>query len=337
MTTKKSNKKVSKKTAEQRQAETKELRERQESAVLALVESEQWNNYLHAMRHFRNYSTNNMLLILLQLPEATHVAGFNTWKKLNRKVTSGPGSSLKIWGKPYRPKVWVSKGTEGNQHVYEEKDGEVKVDASFTRCPILSVFDISQTDGEPLPEVVTPLTDSKDTSINEHIIETLTSWLTKKGWAVEHEAMSGNTKGYTNHALKHISLNEANSVTQNVKTLIHEAAHAVLHGDDTYAPMSEYGTSNAHRGAAEVQAESVAYVVAGMLGLDTSSYSTGYVAEWAAAAAQSQEREKLAAVLQQSANAVKRGVDTIMGGLEGGSVVAEAEAVLATAGVTQTA
>lgn len=337
MTTKKTNKKVSKKTTEQRQAETKELRERQESAVLALVESDQWDNYLHAMRHFRNYSTNNMLLILLQLPEATHVAGFNTWKKLNRKVTSGPGSSLKIWGHPYRPKIWVPKGTQGTKTVYEEKDGEVKVDANFTRCPILSVFDISQTDGEPLPEVTTPLTDDEDTTNNEQIIETLTSWLTEQSWTVEHEGMGGSAKGYTDHILKRIALNKANSIAQNVKTLIHEAAHAILHGDDTYAPMSKYSTSSIHRGAAEVQAESVAYVVAGILGLDTSSYSTGYVAGWATAAAQSQEREKLLTVLQQSATAVKKGVDTIMDGLEVGSVVAEAEAVLADAGATQAA
>lgn len=326
MTTKK---KYTKKTPEQRQAETKELRERQEAAILNLVESDQWSHYLDTMRHFRNYSANNMLLILMQLPEATRVAGFKVWQTLNRKVNSGPGSGLKIWGKPYRPKIWVPKGTEGTQRVYEEKDGEVKIDASFTRCPIVHVFDISQTEGEPLPEVVTPLIDGEDTAHHEQIIETLTSWLAQQGWTVERESMGSDTKGYTAHVLKRIALNEANTVAQNVKTLIHEAAHAILHGDDTFAPMSEYGTNNAHRGAAEVQAESVAYVVAGMLGLDTSGYSTGYVAGWATAAAQSQDREKLVAVLQQSATAVKKGVDTIMDGLETGSVVTEAETVLA--------
>lgn len=331
MTTKKSSKKASKKTSEQRQTETRELRERQEAAVLELVESDQWSRYLDAMRNFRNYSANNMLLILLQLPEATHVAGFNTWKKLNRKVASGPGSSLKIWGMPYRPKIWVPKGTEGTKRVYEEKDGEVKIDATFTRCPILSVFDISQTDGEPLPTVAAPLTDGDDTTHHEQIIATLTAWLASQEWAVAHEVMGEATKGYTAHSEKRIALNENNSIAQNVKTLIHEAAHAILHGDDTFAPMSKYGTSNAHRGTAEVQAESVAYVVAGMLGLDTSDYSTGYVAGWASAAAQSQEREKLVAVLQQSATAVKKGVDTIMDGMEVESVVSEAEAVLSDA------
>lgn len=330
-------KKYTKKTPEQRQAETKELRERQEAAILNLVESDQWSHYLDTMRHFRNYSVNNMLLILLQLPEATRVAGFKVWQTLNRKVTSGPGSGLKIWGKPYRPKIWVPKGTEGTAHVYEEKDGEVKIDASFTRCPIVHVFDISQTEGDPLPEIATPLTDGDDTSHHEQIIETLTAWLSKEGWDVEREPMGLSTKGYTDHTLKRIALNESNSVAQNVKTLIHEAAHAVLHGDDTFAPVSKYGTSNVHRGAAEVQAESVAYVVAGMLGLDTSGYSTGYVAGWATAAAQSQEREKLVAVLQQSATAVKKGVDTIMDGLEINSVVTEAESVLTEAGAARAA
>lgn len=331
MTTKtasKSKKRYTKKTPEQRQAETKALRERQEAAILNLVESDQWSQYLNAMRNFRSYSANNMLLILMQLPEATRVAGFKVWQGLNRKVTSGPGSGLKIWGKPYRPKVWVPKGTEGTKRVYEEKNGEVKIDASFTRCPIVHVFDISQTEGDPLPEITTDLLDGDDTTRHEQIITALTTWLAEQGWAVTHEQMSTDTKGYAAHTAKRIALNEGNSTTQNVKTLIHEAAHAILHGDDTHAPVSEYGTSNIHRGAAEVQAESVAYVVAGMLGIDTSGYSTGYVAGWATAAAQSQEREKLVAVLQQSANAVKKGVDTIMDGLEGGSVVAEAEAAL---------
>lgn len=332
MTTKtpsKGKKSYTKKTPEQRQAETKELRERQEAAVLSLVESDEWSRYLNAMRNFRNYSANNMLLILMQLPEATRVAGFKVWQGLGRKVISGPGSGLKIWGKPYRPKVWVPKGSEGNRRVYEEKNGEVKVDATFTRCPIVHVFDISQTEGEPLPEIASDLSDGEDTTHHVQIIENLTQWLRSQGWTVEHEAMTGGTKGYTAHTAKRIALNDSNSTAQDVKTLIHEAAHAILHGDDTNAPMSEYGTSNVHRGAAEVQAESVAYVVAGMLGLDTSGYSTGYIAGWATAAAQSQEREKLLAVLQQSANAVKKGVDAIMDGLEGGTVVAEAEAVLA--------
>lgn len=305
-----------KKTAEQRQAEIKALRERQETAVLDLIESDRWAEYLNAMGHFRNYSANNMLLILTQLPEATHVAGFSTWKKLNRKVISGPGSSLKIWGKPYRPKIWVTKGTEGNARVYEEKDDEVKIDAPFTRCPILSVFDISQTEGDPLPEVAPTLIDEDDTSQHEQILHTLTTWLAHESWTVEHETMIGTAKGYTNHDSSRIALNAANSTAQNVKTLIHEAAHAILHGDDTYATMSQYGTSTMHRGAAEVQAESVAYVVAGILGLDTSSYSTGYVAGWATAAAQSQEPDKLAEVLQQSATAVKAAVDAIMDGFE---------------------
>src|SRR5699024_11989077 len=95
---------------------------------------------------------------------------------------------------------------------------------------------------------------------------------------------------------------------------------------------SDLGTSTTHRGTAEIQAESVAYVVAGMLGLDTSSYSTGYVAQWASTAAQSQEREEILAVVQQSANAVKNGVELIMGGIEAvDSNTASTEATLATA------
>lgn len=322
-------KKHPKKTAEQRQAETQALRERQEAAVLDLIDSGQWAHYLDTMRHFRHYSANNMLLILTQLPEATRVAGFHTWKKLGRTVTSGRGSSLKIWGAPYRPKIWVEKGSEGTATVHEEKDGQVKIEANFTRCPILSVFDVSQTEGDPLPEVVTPLTDnSDDHARNSQALASVTAWLTDQGWTIQHEPLPGTTKGYTDHTARHIGLNTANTLAQNVKTIIHEAAHAVLHGDDTYAPMSLYGASAAHRGEAEVQAESVAYVVAGMLDIDTSAYSTGYVTGWAQKAAQSDDRDKLAEVLHQSATAVKKGVDTIMDGIEAQSVIAEAEDAL---------
>lgn len=315
------------KTPEQRQEETAALRERQEAAVIALVHSDQWTNYLNSMKHLRNYSLNNMLLILMQMPEATTVAGFNTWKTLGRKITSGPGSSLKIWGKPYHPKLWVPKGTEGSSRVYEEKDGQVKVDAHFTRCPILSVFDISQTEGDPLPSVFTDLADGDDTSNHEHIIDVLTSWLTSQRWTISSEDLAGGTKGVTRHLDRSIVLNSSNSVAQNVKTLIHESAHALLHGDDTYATVSEYGASDVHRGAAEVQAESVAYVVAGMLGLDTSTYSTGYVAGWASAAAQGSEDEALVGVLRQSAGAVKVAVDAIMDGFESESMAREAAAL----------
>lgn len=320
-----SKKRYSKKTPEQREAEVKALRERQETAILNLVDSQQWTNYLDSLRHFRNYSAHNTLLILAQLPEATRVAGFNTWKALGRKVTSGAGSSLKIWGKPYRPKIWVDKGTEGDARVLEEEDGKVKIEAQFSRCPIVSVFDVSQTEGDPLPEVVTTLSEPEKTPEYLHLIETLTRWLTSQGWTVHYERIASGAKGTTSHELKRIQLNEINTTAQNAKTLIHEAAHAILHGDDTYAVMSLYERQN-HRGVAEVQAESVAYVVAGILGHDTSQYSTGYVAQWAAQAARSMEREELVKVLQSSATAVKKGVDAILDGMEVESLLHQAEA-----------
>lgn len=323
-----SKKRYTKKTPEQRQAEVQALRERQETAILDLVDSQHWADYLDSLRHFRTYSAYNTLLILTQMPGATRVAGFNTWKALGRKVTSGAGSSLKIWGKPFRPKIWVDKGTEGDARVLEEENGKVKIEARFSRYPIVSVFDVSQTEGDPLPEVVTTLSEPENTSTHVHIIDTLTSWLTDQGWTVSYEPIINGAKGSTSHELKRIQLNEVNTTAQNVKTLIHEAAHAILHGDDTYAVMSLYGPSTAHRGVAEVQAESVAYVVAGILGLDTSQYSTGYVAQWATSAARSQEREELVKVLQSSAVAVKKGVDTILDGLEVESLLNEAGAEL---------
>lgn len=303
-----------KKTQEQRKADTDALRNRQEAAVLDLIDSQRWTDYLNAMRHFRSYSINNTLLILTQLPTATRVGGFHTWRKLGRRITSGPGSSIKIWGKPYRPKKWVEKGTEGNAHIYAEDADKVKIDANYTRCPILSVFDVSQTDGDPLPEIVETLTDDDNTTTQHHALESIITWLTNSGWTIAHETLT-DAKGYTSHAHQHIGLNSTNTTAQDLKTLIHEAAHAVLHGDDTYAPISEYHQGT-HRGVAEVQAESVAYVVANTLGLDTSNYSTGYVAGWATNAAQSDNPTDVARVLHQAAAAVHDGANAILDGVE---------------------
>lgn len=319
-TNKRSAKRRSSKSPEQRQAEIDALKQTQTDAILALTSEQAWTDWLKAGRLFRSYSANNTLLILMQCPEATRVAGFNVWKDLGRKVVSGKGSSIKIWGKPYQATRWVDAGSvdESKTQVLDRKDGQVKVRSGYTRCPILSVFDISQTEGDPLPEVSTRLTDNSPESAAraQEVIALLNTWLTTEGWTIETAASLGGANGVTSHSAKTIRLAEGLSVTQTAKTLIHEAAHAVLHADDTWAKISEYHDGH-HRGVAEVQAESVAYIVAGLCGLDTSDYSTGYVAGWASQAARSEKPEDIVAAVENTTKAVHAGVNALLDVIEG--------------------
>ena len=320
-TPKRRNKRRSTKTPEQRQAEIDALKQAQADAIHALTTEQAWVDWLKAGRLFRSYSLNNVLLILAQCPEATRVAGFKVWNELGRKITSGKGSALKIWGKPYHPTRWVGADTvdETNTRILERDGDQVKVRSNYTRCPIVSVFDVSQTDGDPLPEVAARLADdnTKTTAQAAQVIALLNAWLTTDGWEIEVCPLGMGVNGATNHSAKIIRLAEGLTTTQTAKTLIHEAAHAVLHADDTWVKISEYH-NNRHRGVAEIQAESVAFIVAGMCGLDTSGYSTGYVADWARRAARSEDTDAILAAVENTAKAVHTGVNIIMDALEGG-------------------
>lgn len=313
---------------EQRKEREAELRTVQRAAVEALMnDGDAWRRYLAAGRLFRSYSPGNVALILAQCPHATRVAGFSVWKKLGRKVTSGPGSSLKIWGKPYRPSIWREASEVGEGVPIFERDGSrVKVPAPWTYCPVLSVFDVSQTEGEPLPEVVHMLDGGSAGEVERasEVAGLVEAWLVGQGWDVGAEPMNG-PNGYTDHKGRRVRLAEGLAPRQRTKTLLHEAAHVVLHGDDTWVSMERYRGSVLHRGLAEVQAESVAFMVAGMLGLDTGEYSTGYVAHWASAAAGTDSVDDAVAIVERTAAAVSHGMGALMDAIEGKQVEVSAE------------
>lgn len=306
------------KTPEQRKAEIEALEARQTEALLDLTTSESWQRYIAAGRLFRSYSAMNTLLILVQCPQATQVAGFNTWKKVDRSVVKG-SKSLKIWGAPYRPTIWVAESAaRPDQPVLERKDGQVKVHAGYSRYPILSVFDVSQTEGQPLPSVCDTLTDGDPSEVAKAgaVIVLVSGWLATTGWNVTSEATRPGLNGFTDFDGHRVVLADGLSVVQQAKTLLHETAHVVLHGDNTWADMDNYHAAE-HRGVAEVQAESVAWAVANMVGLDTANYSTGYVANWAARAAKSEDAKDIVAAVQQTAQAVRVGINAIMDVIEG--------------------
>jgi antirestriction protein ArdC len=246
---------------EEKKAQAEALHDSISTQVETLRNTKQWTEFLKFATAFHAYSLNNLLLILSQRPEASQVAGFRKWQGLGRQVRTGE-KSIKIFG--YSTKKVTKEDENGDS---EEKQ--------VARFPILSVFDIGQTDpieGVEVPGLITALLTGAD---DFGIIDTLTAHLAETGWTVELRSIPGTKNGYTNPEQKRIVLDADLSREHMAKTLIHETAHVLLgHIED----MAEYAE---HRGLMETEAESVAYVVAGLVGFDTGAYSIGYIAGWA--------------------------------------------------------
>ncbi|MDE8670840.1 ArdC-like ssDNA-binding domain-containing protein [Pseudarthrobacter sp. H3Y2-7] len=253
------------KTAEERKAQAEALHAQLTAQIETFTSSAEWMKFLAFAQAFHAYSLNNVILILSQCNIASRVAGFRRWQDLGRQVRKGE-KAIRIFG--YSTK----KVTETNEATGEDEEKTV------VRFPILSVFDISQTDviegAEDYSSPARRLTGSDDLGI----VANVTEFLTARGWSVTHEAIPGEVNGYTTtDGTRRVVIDANLSPAQAAKTAIHEAAHVILHAEEDH---KEYV---AHRGVKETEAESVAYVMAGMLGLDTSAYSVGYVAGWAKA------------------------------------------------------
>lgn len=257
-------------TPEQKRAEMEALHEKLAEGVEALRSSQTWADYLRFCASFHRYSFSNLLLILMQSPEACHVAGYRAWQAKGRQVRKGE-RGIRILG----------TGTVKVSAEQDEETGEVVEGRRRVFFPV-SVFDIAQTDvmegHEDTSTVAHRLTGDDEHGILSRVVDHLTA----SGVSVEFRAIANGANGYTCPADDQagqpvrVVIEERNHPAQQAKTAIHEAAHLILgHLADEPA---EYV---AHRGRYEVEAESVAYVLAGMLGLDSSDYSTGYVATWA--------------------------------------------------------
>jgi len=215
-----------------------------------LTSSDGWQNYLDFQSRFHCYSYGNVLLIAAQRHEATRVAGFNAWRKLDRPVRKGEKA---IW--ILAPVVYKNADIEddGDQH---------RIVRGFRRVP---VFDVAQTDGEELPSAGTRLDGDDPLGVYAKLV----TFAESIGFAVEDYRFPGATNGECSHGEHRIRVAVCNSPAQRVKTLAHELAHAQLH------------QRFEHRALAELEAESTAYVVCRALGIDSSDYSFGYVAAWA--------------------------------------------------------
>lgn len=241
---------------EAREAEMEALHDQLTLAVDALVDSAAWTRYLDALASFHRYSWRNVLLIAIQRPDATKVAGYQAWRKLGRQVRKGE-KSIRIMG---------------GRTVAIEDESDPDNGKSFVRYFPTSVFAYEQTDAIEGADDVLALTHRLDAADDAQVYERTAAWLTAQGWDVAREPMPGQLDGYTVHETRRVRIDASLSPADAAATILHEAAHAILHEDTT-----DYV---AHRGQAEVEAESVAYVVGRLLGMDTSPSSVGYIAGW---------------------------------------------------------
>ena len=256
--------------AEARKKEMDEITEKLKDGILNVFDSDNYKNYLNFCSKLPHYSVNNQMLIMLQMPEATMCQSFKSWQKMNRHVKRGEKglrilapSPYKIKTKEYKRDVYGHKVLRDGQPVTEE------VEKTITGFKVVSTFDISQTEGDPVPTICNELDSSVDgyNKMLEAVKETIPV-------PIEFKNINGGAKGYYSVDQNRIVVQEGMSEAQTLKTLIHEAAHQKLHSKEA---MKD---ENKSRNQKEAEAESVAYVVCQHYGIDTSDYSFTYVASW---------------------------------------------------------
>ena len=264
-------------TATDTAGKVKEITAQLEAGVKDLFNSERYQDYLKAMSKFHDYSLNNTLLIVMQKPDASLVAGFNKWRdEFERHVKRGEKGIKILAPAPYKIKKEQEKLDPDGKPIIGE-DGKPVTEQKEITVPafkVVSVFDVSQTDGKEIPDIAV---DSLTGSVEQY--EDFFKALEQTSPVpVGFERIESGAHGYYHNAEKRIALNEGESELQTVKTLIHEIAHAKLHDIDLNAPPEQQERPS--RRTREVEAESIAYTVCQHFGLDTSDYSFGYVAGW---------------------------------------------------------
>lgn len=245
------------------------LTDQLETGITELFNSEQYAAYLSTMSKFHRYSFGNILLILLQCPGASQVAGYGDWKKnFGRQVKRGEHGIAILAPCPYRRQEEVEETAPDGS---SSKSVQWVQRMSFRT---VTVFDISQTEGKPLPEIAKKLTG--DVADYERMTEAICAL---SPYPINIEAFPGAAYGCCNFVEQRILVQPDMSQVQTIKTMIHEVSHAKLHapiedGDGETPPQRK------RRFVREMEAESVAYVVCQHFGIDTADYSFGYVAGW---------------------------------------------------------
>ena len=265
------------------------------AAVESLSSGDDWKRMLETSARFHHYSANNVLLIMLQCPDATRVAGYRMWQSMGRQVRKGERGIRILAPCHYR---YTTRDDDGTDHEHVGIRG-------FTPG---SGFDVSQTDGEPLPDVSPHLLQGDATA---GLYDALAAQVAACGYTLERGDCLG-ANGTTDHAARTVRVRDDVSDAQATKTLAHELAHVMLH-PDTVAYFR-------CRGRSEVEAESVAFLVCQAAGLATDGYSFPYVARWA---------DGDASAVQDTAERVITTARAILAALDGNQSDDESEQQLA--------
>ena len=290
-------------TSEKPAEKLKEITDRLEQGIAELFDSERYKEYLRVMSKFHNYSFNNTLLIAMQKPDASLLAGFSAWKNnFERNVMKGQKGIKIIAPSPFKIRQEVEKIDPHTQKPIIGKDGKPVTEEKEIKIPaykVVSVFDVSQTEGKELPDIaVDELTGDVDRYKDFFAALEKTSPV-----PIAFENIEGGSHGYYHLEDKRIAINEGMSELQTLKTAIHEIAHAKLHDIDLNAPEDEQ-KPRVDRRTREVEAESVAYTVCQHYGLDTSDYSFGYVAGWSSGRELSELKSSLETIRSAAAEII---------------------------------
>ena len=286
--------------------QVREITDKLEQGIKELFESERFKEYLRTMSKFYNYSFNNTLLIAMQKPEATYVAGYTSWQRnFDRQVMKGEKGIKILAPAPYKAQEEREKIDPLTQKPVIGADGKTVTETVEVLRPAfkgVSVFDVSQTDGKELPDII--VDELKGTVENyEAFFEALKQ---ESPVPISFEDIPGGAKGFFSPVESRIAIQEGMSEIQTVKTAIHEIAHAKLHAvkpDEKAAPEDKKD-----RHTKEVEAESVAYTVCQRYGIETSDYSFGYIAGWSSGKETKELKSSLDTIRKTAAEMIE-GID----------------------------
>ena len=285
-----------------------EITDKLEEGLKELFESEKYKTYLTTMSKFHNYSFNNTLLIAMQKPEATLVAGYKAWQKnFERHVNKGEKAIRILAPAPYKIKEERDKIDPVTGEMMFDENGmpqKEQVEVTIPAFRAVSVFDVSQTDGKPIPE----LEAQELLSTVEGYEDFVQALMNVAPVPIGFEDIPGDSKGYFHTEEKRIAVQENMSESQTLKTMVHEVAHSMLHNkeinrDDLIEEPAK------DRNTKEVEAESVAYTVCQHFGIDTSDYSFGYIAGWSSG--------KDMKELKSSLDTIRKTASELITGIEG--------------------
>lgn len=283
------------------QDKVQEITDKLEAGIKDLFESEKYMNYLNTMAKFYNYSFNNSLLIALQKPDATYVAGYTSWEKnFGRQVQKGEKGIRILAPSPYKITKDVEMVDPVTQKPVIGKNGEPlreRVQTTIPAYKVTTVFDISQTQGKDLPEITTEL--KGDVHEYEKFFEVLKR---VSPVPIEIQNIRNGANGYYHLEEKQIVIREGMSEMQNIKTAIHEISHAMLHDKETGIKKDNLPDTRTK----EVEAESVAYTVCQHYGIETSDYSFGYVAGWSSGRELEELRKSMNTIRGTAADIIKQ-------------------------------